>query len=161
MTYLCWGFGPCAITPHEPCQAGNRAALSDTGNVPWVHLGWAESAKDVYSSIFDLLVCDLALYRTQRVTLHPVFGNVWRCIQSSATCDVASNLRYQRSAYIDSRSFRLRPMGLSAVTVLISRCIFCAFIGARCIRPSSIGTPVCFLLIFKYIGKKTPSVFLL
>ena len=27
-------FGPCAIAPHEPCQAGNRAALSDTGNVP-------------------------------------------------------------------------------------------------------------------------------
>ena len=27
-------FGPYAIIPHEPCQAGNRAALSDTGNVP-------------------------------------------------------------------------------------------------------------------------------
>ena len=26
--------GPYAITPHEPCQAGNRAALSDTGDVP-------------------------------------------------------------------------------------------------------------------------------
>ena len=27
-------FGPYAIIPHEPCEAGNRAALSDTGNVP-------------------------------------------------------------------------------------------------------------------------------
>ena len=27
-------FGPYAIIPHEPCQAGNRAALSDTDNVP-------------------------------------------------------------------------------------------------------------------------------
>ena len=26
--------GPYAIIPHEPCQAGNRAALSDTDNVP-------------------------------------------------------------------------------------------------------------------------------
>ena len=26
--------GPYAIIPHEPCQAGNRAALSDTDDVP-------------------------------------------------------------------------------------------------------------------------------
>ena len=26
--------GSYAIVPHEPCQAGNRAALSDTDNVP-------------------------------------------------------------------------------------------------------------------------------
>ncbi len=27
-------FGPYAIFLYEPCQAGNRAALSDTGDVP-------------------------------------------------------------------------------------------------------------------------------
>ena len=37
--------GPYAIIPHEPCQAGNRAALSDKGNVPKANLGLSKFVK--------------------------------------------------------------------------------------------------------------------
>ena len=51
--------GSCAIDGCEPCQAGNRAALSSMFDVPQGRLFRVECTVNAYISIFDLKVYGL------------------------------------------------------------------------------------------------------
>ena len=54
--------GSCAIDGCEPCQAGNRAALSSMFDVPQGRLFRVECTVNAYMSIFDLKVYGLTLH---------------------------------------------------------------------------------------------------